>query len=337
MTSPGVENTDVEKGLLELFRRELCRAVDDVAGSPDDDLDPIRTQKLVLAGIHEFGLEDYVTVQWYLDGDMLPNLPDGNDGVTIITNAGVENGPFPTREEVYTFYTDEFADSIATEETLSEVIKLDAFEWLKEYYEARDIPFGDVYQTNLEIYLKLRQFQQYLDPDHSRNELTGDVTPSTIAAEISDATMRMKQALIEYPLFQSLPPYMTEFDRIAEQIITQITEKNSEKNGLHELVSHLSRFYYKAIWQPIADRIGYYTVSAPTEQKVETTREYRTRNLRSAHSLFLDELSELRNKASEFDIRFETRVERLPQFAPEETGLEEVLSVDMDISKESEA
>lgn len=334
MTSPKVGNADIEQGLLELFRRELHHAVDDTVGSPDDELDPIRTQKLVLSGVRAFELEDYVTIQWYLDGDMLPHLPSEGDDVAIVTNAGVEDGPFPDRDEVYTFYTDRLEDSIPTSETLSEVLEPDAFDWLEDYYEAREVPFSDVYQTNLEIYLRLREFENYLNPDHPRDELAGDVTPSTMAAAISDATTRMKQTLIEYPLFQNTPPYVTEFDRIAKQILTRISEDidtSDSKEDYQVLVSHLGRFYYKAIWQPIADRIGYYTVSAPTEDKADRTREFRTRNLQSAQATFFDELQKLRNQAREFDIRFETRSERLPRFSPEQQGLEDILSVDMDV------
>lgn len=338
MTGPESENSDIEQGLLELFRRELHHAVNDVVGAPDDELDPIRTQKLVLCGIREFGLQDYVTIQWYLDGDMLPHLPEGDDKVAIVTNAGVEDGPFPTPDEVYAFYTDGLSDAIPTGETLSEVLEPDAFEWLQDYYEAREIPFSGVYQTNLEIYLRLRHFQHYLDPDHPRDELTGNVTPSALPDTISEAATRLKQNLIEYPLFQSIPPYVTEFDRIARQILTQINENietGDDLEGYHILVSHLGRFYYKAIWQPIADRIGYYTVSAPTEKKANETRELRTQSLRSAYTTFLSELSGLRKQAKEFSIRFETRTERLPSFTPEQSGLEDVLSVDVLVSGES--
>jgi hypothetical protein len=334
MTGPGVgnSNTDIEQGLLELFRRELRHAVDDVVGSPDDNLDSIRTQKLVLSGIRAFGLEDQVTIQWYLDGDMLPHLPEDGDGMTIVTNAGIEDGPFPSQDDVYEFYTDGLVDSIPTGETISEVLEPDAFDWLHDYYEAYEVPFSDVYQTNLEIYLRLRHFQNYLDPDHPRNELTENVTPSTMPATISAAATRMKQTLIEHPLFQNTPPYITEFDRVANQILTRISEDietDDEGDDYHILVSHLGRFYYQAIWQPIADRIGYYTVSAPSEDKVERTREFRTQNLRSAQTIFFHELNELRGRAKDFDIRFNIRTERLPRFAPDETGLADVLSVDM--------
>jgi len=329
---------DIEEGLLELFRRELYNAVEDVVGSSDDKLDSIRTQKLVLGGIRAFDLEDYVTIQWYLDGDMLPNLPDKKDNVSIITNVGVEGGPFPSRDEIKSFYINDLADHIPTNETLSEVIGRDPFKWLEDYYDARDVPFSEVYQSNLEIYLKLQNFQNYLNPNHPCDGLAGNVSLSTITEEISNATMRMKQVLIEYPLFQSTPPYVTEFNRIAEQILTRISEDieaGNHRSDYHILVSHLGRFYYKAIWQPIADRIGYYTVSAPSQEMLDETREYRTQNLKSAQSTFFTELNELRNKAREFDIRFETRTERLPRFDPEKAGLEDVLSLELGVSGEA--
>lgn len=338
MTSPESGVPDIERGLLGLFRRELRRAVDNVVGPPDEHIDSIRTQKLVLSGIRRFELEEYVTIQWYLDGDMLPNLPDEDDDVEIITNAGVENGPFPTPDEVYDFYTDDLSESITTGETLSEVLEQDAFEWLQKYYQAREVPFSDVYQVNLEIYLRLRHLQEYLDPDDPRDELLDEMTMATSANTISDAAARLKQNLLEYPLFQSIPTYVTEFDRIAKQVLTQISEDietADDPGDYHVLVSHLGRFYYKAIWQPIADRIGYYTVSAPTEDKAEEVRNFRTENLQSARSTFLRELNYFRDQSEEFDLQFEVRTERLPNFSPEQSGLEEVLSVDLVAAEES--
>lgn len=346
MSHSGAEPVDLERELLELFRRQLRRAVDDRDEVELSDLDSIRTQKLVLIGLREFELEDRVTIQWYLDGDMLPHLPDSEEDVAIITNAGVENGPFPDPEEVYRFYCGEADESISadqtergidssipTGETLPEVLDRDAFEWLKDYYNSKEIPFSQVYETNLEIYLRLRHLEQYLDPDHERDELSGNTTPSQVAGEVSDSITRMKESLIEYPLFQSIPPYVTEFGRVSEQVLEQINEAVSSDEDTapyRDLVSHLGRFYYKAIWQPIADRMGYYTVSAPSEDKSTDVREYRTESLQSARNTFITELNSLRERASDLDIRFEARTERLPQFKPEKSGLEDVLSLNID-------
>jgi hypothetical protein len=331
MSDPVDSYADVEPGVLELFRRSLVRAAEDVAESPDAELDSIRTQKLVLAGVRHFGLEDRVTIQWYLDGDMLPYLPDAGDEVAIVTNAGYDQGPFPTEDEVYQFYTEELSDVLPTGETLSEILERDAFEWLEDYYRTQEIPFADVYQTNLEIYLRLRHLQQYCDSDHPRESLPGSTT-ATAADDISDATTRMKRAMTRYILFQSLAPYVTEFDRIAGQILSAVSEEldsNRKRDDYEILISHLSSFYYNAIWQPIADRIGYYTVEAPSQEKRNETRDFRVQELKSTKASFFDELDKLRKRTDEFDIRFETRTERLPQINPEKSGLEEVLSLDM--------
>jgi len=340
MSDPIESNVDVEPGVLELFRRTLMRAADNVA-PPDAELDSIRTQKLVLAGIRHFGLEDRVTVQWYLDGDMLPHLPEAGNDVAIVTNAGYDEGPFPTEDEVYRCYTEELPDVFPTGETLSEILKRDPFKWLEDYYRAKDIPFSEVYQTNLEIYLRLRHLEQYYDPDHSREDLPGS-TPTEIADDISNATMRMKTAMTRYILFQSLGPYVTEFDRIAEQILSAIkAEHDSDCESRSDqkiLISHLASFYYNAIWEPIAARIGYYTVKAPSQEKLDETRTSRVRQLKLTRTRFFEELDKLRSRTDEFDIRLETRTERLPQINPERSGLEEVLSLDMgDLSGERTA
>jgi phosphoglycerate-specific signal transduction histidine kinase len=264
---------------------------------------------------------------------MLPYLPEAGDDVAIVTNAGYDEGPFPTEEEVYQFYTKELSEVFPTGETLSDILKRDAFEWLKEYYQTQSIPFSDVYQTNLEIYLRLRHLEQYCDPEHPRENLTQS-TPVTVADDIADATTRMKTAMTRYILFQSLGPYVTEFNRIAGQILSAVaTEINTNQEAKSEykiLISHLASFYYNAIWQPIADRIGYYTVQAPSQQKTDETREFRVQGLKSTKAGFFDELDKLRERTNEFDIRFETRTERLPQIDPDSSGLSDVLSLDMD-------
>ncbi|WP_436931405.1 hypothetical protein [Halosimplex halobium] len=333
MSDPTDGNMDIELGVLKLFRRTLTRAADDTDDSSSTELDPIRTQKLVLAGVRHFGLEDRVTIQWYLDGDMLPRLSETGDDVAIVTNAGYDEGPFPTEEEVYRFYTEELSNSFPTGETLPEILEQDPFEWLETYYRAKDIPFSEVYRTNLEIYLRLRHLQQYYDPDHSRESLP-DSDPATVADDISDATMRMKTAMTRYILFQSLGPYVTEFDRIAGQILSEISadlDSDHESRSNHKiLISHLGRFYYHAIWEPIAARMGYYTVEAPSQEQLDDTRSSRVKQLKLTRTRFFDELEKLRSRTDEFGIRLETRTERLPRINPEESGLENVLSLDMD-------
>jgi hypothetical protein len=144
----------------------------------------------------------------------------------------------------------------------------------------------------------------------------------------------MKRAMTQYILFQSLAPYVTEFDRITGQILsavsTTLDSTGETKPDYKILISHLGSFYYNAIWQPIADRIGYYTVEAPSREKLDETRASRVRKLKSTKTGFFEELTKLRNRTDEFDIRFETRTERLPQINPEASGLEDVLSLEMD-------
>jgi hypothetical protein len=182
--------------------------------------------------------------------------------------------------------------------------------------------------------------QQYCDSDHPQESLPGSTT-TTVADDISDATTRMKRAMTRYILFQSLAPYVTEFDRIAGQVLSAVSEEldsNRRRDDYEILISHLSSFYYNAIWQPIADRIGYYTVEAPSQEKRNETRKFRVQELKSTKASFFDELDKLRKRTDEFDIRFETRTERLPQINPEKSGLEDVLSLDMtELSREQVA
>ncbi|RLM77815.1 hypothetical protein D3D02_19290, partial [Halobellus sp. Atlit-38R] len=100
-----MSESNVEKGILEAFRRGLKRAVSDAQGVNWNGVDSIKEHKLLLMGIRNFPeVQDHVTIQWYLDGDMLPHLDDQPG--PIQTNAGVSSGPIPEVDEIKEFYAE---------------------------------------------------------------------------------------------------------------------------------------------------------------------------------------------------------------------------------------
>lgn len=309
-----MSESSVEIGILEAFRRGLKNAVSEADGVDWSDVDSIKQHKLLLRGIRNFSdVSNLVTIQWYLDGDMLPNLEE-NPG-PIQTNAGISKGPIPEVNEIERFYSEKM------EQSLEEILKADTFPWLKSYYEQRDVPFKQVYLANMDIHLHLMQCAQFYDPEHPNTTL-----PNDLVSPIEEAAVELKQELIIYPLFRNLPPFVTEFERVATQTLTWLAEQDRGHSDSHveymRLVKHLDSLYYKGVWRPISNRIGYYTVQGPTE---EMNREDRISDLKHARQNFLKFSNQFRRQASNYGLSVQIRTERIPRLRPEERNFSEIL------------
>lgn len=309
-----MSGSSVEKGILETFRRGLKNAVSEADGVNWDDVDSIKQHKLLLCGIRNYpDVSELVTIQWYLDGDMLPNLEE--ESGPIQTNAGVSEGPIPRVNEIEQFYLDGMRQS------LEEILNADTFPWLKRYYEQQDVPFKQIYLANMNIHLHLLQYARFYDPEHPKTTL-----PSNLVSPIKEAAMKMKQELIKYPLFRNLPPFVTEFERVATQTLSWLDEQDIETSDNRaeytRLIKHLDSLYYKVIWRPISNRIGYYTVQGPTE---EMNREDRISDLEHARQNFLKFSNQFRREASDYGLSIQMRPERIPRLRPEERNLNEIL------------
>lgn len=315
-----MRTANVEPGVLEAFRQGLNRAISDTESADESDLDSIKKHKLILMGIRHFGLEEHVTIQWYLDGDMLPKLEESQTGV-IQTNAGVESGPFPDLDEISHYYQEELDESTEANQSLDNILSQETFQWLKSYYEERDIPFKNVYLANMKIHLHIMHCVWFCDSEHSRSELPDDLTTT-----VSDAAMDMKRELVQYPLFRNLPPFVTEFARIATRVFNWFEKQDlDDTSGYARLFRELDRFYYWAVWKPIANRIGYYTVDGSTDEETREEREDHLEDLKTVRQNFLRRLNDLREELIEHDILIDPRVERLPNLKPEERNFEEIL------------
>lgn len=309
-----MNESNVEKGILEAFRRGLKNAVSEAEDVDWDDVDSIKQHKLLLMGIRNFpGVSDHVTIQWYLDGDMLPNLEE--ESGPIQTNAGVSDGPIPEVDDIKEFYVREI------EEPLEETLGADTFQWLKTYYEHQDVPFKQAYLANMDIHLHLTECARFCNPEYPNATLPDDLT-----SPIEEASTRLKQELIKYPLFRNLPPFVTEFERVAVQVLTWLEDQDLENiddcSEYTKLIKHLDSFYYNGVWRPISNRLGYYTVDGPSEAD---NREDHIENLKRARQNFLRHSSQFRNRANDYGLRIDIRTERIPKLRPEERNFQELL------------
>lgn len=309
-----MNESSVEKGILEAFRRGLKQAVSEAEGVDWNDVDSIKEHKLLLMGIRYFpDIADHVTIQWYLDGDMLPNLEDQSG--PIQTNAGVSDGPIPEVEEIEEFYAEKMG------EELKEILEADTFQWLKAYYEQQDVPFKQVYLANMDIHLHLLQCARFCDPEYPNATLPDDLT-----SPIQEASLELKKELIKYPLFRNLPPFVTEFERVAVQVLTWLENQDLENTDdcaeYTELIKHLDSFYYNGVWRPISNRLGYYTVDGPSE---DDNRGDHIKNLKGARLNFLSRSSKFQRHADDYGLQVGIRAERIPKLRPEERNFQEIL------------
>lgn len=311
---PSMNESYVEKGIIEAFRRGLKNAVSEAEGVEWEDVDSIKQHKLLLKGIRNFpNTTDYVTIQWYLDGDMLPNFEEQSG--PIQTNAGVSDGPIPELETIEEFYAEQM------EESLEEILEAETFPWLKTYYEREDVPFKRAYLANMDIHLHLLQCAQFCDPEYPNTQLPDDLT-----SPIEEASTELKQELIKYPLFRNLPPFVTEFERVAIQVMDWLEEQDLENpddcTEYTKLIKHLDSFYYKGVWRPISNRIGYYTVAGPSE---DNNREDHIRDLKRARKNFINLSTRFRRRANDYGLSIDVRIERIPKLRPEERNFQQLL------------
>lgn len=309
-----MSESQIEKGILEAFRRGLKHAVSEADSVSWDDVDSIKQHKLLLMGIRNFSdVEEHVTVQWYLDGDMLPALEE--EPGPIQTNAGVSDGPIPEVEEIEEFYLEEL------EEPLEEILHAETFEWLKSYYEDRNVPFKQAYLANMDIHMHITQCARFCDPEYPNATL-----PENLVSPIEEASKEMKTELIKYPLFRNLPPLVTEFERVATKTLSWLEEQSLEDPDKREeytkLLKHLDSFYYNGVWKPISNRIGYYTIRGPSE---DDERDDHIDNLKRTRQNFLKLSTQFRNRATDYGVPIEVRTERIPDLRPEERNFQEIL------------
>lgn len=313
-------NAPVETRLLSTFKKGLEEAVAE-SGSInwESDVDSIQEQKLLLMAIRDMGLEDEVTIEWYADGDMLPKLDEAdNPSVLAIASDDGETDSYPTVSRVKQYFLEE------ADPSLGSILSQDTFEWLESYYAERDTPFKELYLANMQIHLHNLQCAKVCNPAEDEQEF-----PDEFVAPVVEGVQKMKSELIRYPLFYNLPPYVTEYGRVAKRVMEWCEENDlddqEEVDDYELLFNHLNRFYYQAVWKLIASRIAVYTVEGPNDhwERLDVWN-----SLDRGRDIFLSEFEEFKSTADEFDIDVEIRKERLPETSVEDWELQDVLDWD---------
>lgn len=328
----------IEVRIIATFKEGLKRAVSDFDGVQWDDVDSITEQKLLLMGIRDHGLEDEVTIQWYADGDMLPELDDGIESPQTIAITGDDEGDYPTVADVATYYNPEegnLSELGGRDESMPEIVRADTFYWLREYYESRDGPFQELYLTNLDIHLHNYRSKLACDPEE-------DVEfPDDLVQPLADATKEMKRELLRYPIFDGMGPYVTEYRRVAIDVMEWCEDQDVRSMDVQEraeyeaLLSHLNTFYYQALWKPISRIMAVYTIDGPKELYERASNWGRLDTVREE---YIDVFERFEERANEYGIDVDIREDRLPEvwIKKEDISKEEFLNWDMDdaLSKE---
>jgi hypothetical protein len=327
-----------EVRLIATFKQGLKRAVSDIDGYSWDDVDSITEQKLLLMAIRDHGLEGEVTIQWYADGDMLPELDDGiENGENLAIRD--EEGPYPTVQQIAEYYiaTERDSESLPTGASITAVIDAETFSWLRGYYEQRDGPFQDLYLANIDIHLHLYQCARACDPEASVGEF-----PENLIQPLSERGSDMKRELLRFQIFAGLEPYVTEFTRVAKIVLDECAHREvpamgpEERSEYQKLLQHLDTFYYHGLWKQITRLIAVHTVSGPEDYFERAANWGR---VEKTEQKFIEVFKEFKETASKYDIDVDIKEEQLPEvwINRESIPKEEFLSWELDQSLPKDA
>lgn len=320
----------LEEPLLAKIDNQLAKAVRDLSGVSHDDLDPITRQKLILDATGGLDVRDLITTQCYLHGEVAVKGKESNRvGSSTLGTAGVTNSRIPTKEQVYDYFTED------REEYVRNALEQDTLNWLDEYYREENIRFQDVYLAGFPIYRVLSRIRE------ASLERNPEILPGNAEDTVNSNTSDLKQALLRYPVFKDIPPYVTEFDKAVRPLLRWIDEgqwqeESNDISELYYLFDSLHKLFYRGTWQACAQIMSYTTVSGPS---AEETRDRRERELQIQHVTFREKLYQLQSDIESLDISVACDTERLPELEPYEMNEEEILdpSVVESISDEDPA
>ena len=179
-------------------------------------MDNIARQKLLVHAVRHFGLNEFVTIQYFKDGDVLTEL-DNYDAEVVITNTGVENGPIPDEDDIISYF-----ESNGGETPLDSVLATDDYNgWLEDYYESRDaIPLKQVHLNGMQIHYHLAEISRCCSINTEVDQF-----PSNLVSVVNDVCLDMKRKIIKHPIFPNVTPYVAEFGRVATTILSAFKAK----------------------------------------------------------------------------------------------------------------
>ncbi|MEZ3116520.1 hypothetical protein RYH80_11435 [Halobaculum sp. MBLA0147] len=309
----------LEEPLLSTIDAELPRAAAELEGVSPDDLDSITEQKLILHTVREFGLENYVTTQCYLHGDVAvrgkSENRSGNAKLELPTGVDTD---IPTSEEI--------AEQLVGPSSayVQDALSTETFDWLESYYEEEDIPFERVYLAALPVYANLHRTR-----DAAMGQTSGSI-PENITTVVAESCTELKRVTSRYALFDGIQPYVTEFHRAVEPFL-QWTEKqdwdSSTPLEYYEEFHRLYELFYDGVWRGCGQRMSYVTVEGPS---ADSTRDRREREADNQHQAFRTKLRRFQMELDGLDVTAEADVDRLPDLDFDEYVFE--AGTDPDIS-----
>ncbi|MFB6243991.1 MAG: hypothetical protein ABEH80_07805 [Halobaculum sp.] len=301
-----------EARLVATFEQGLRQAVSEIDGYCWGDVDSITEQKLLLMAIRDHGLEEEVTIQWYADGDMLPELDNGIENSETLAIRD-EEGPYPTVRQIAEYYlaAEDSSETLPTAASTTEVIDAETFGWLREYYERRDGPFRDLYLANIDIHLHLHQCARACDPEASVDDF-----PGNLVQPLSERTSDMKRELLRFQIFAGFEPYVTEFATVAETVLDECAHRDvpamgrEERSEYHKLLQHLDTFYYNGLWKQITRLVAVHTISGP---EAHFERAAKWQRVEETEAKFVETFEKFEETAREYGIDVEIETDRLPE------------------------
>ncbi|WP_152418146.1 MULTISPECIES: hypothetical protein [unclassified Haloferax] len=251
--------------LAAKLREGLWGAIQQSDIVTQDDVDSIRFQKLLLEAVDHFELEDRVTIEWYLDGDLLTS---GSAEVEKMgSTAELDSAHqfhlerYPTVEQITEFFS-----SRLTDEFLEQSEKR-VYEYLREYYSDHEsIPYQELYLANIDIYEYLNDVKYRL-----RN---GEALETGTLDEFQERCRSLKTELLLHEEFCSVPPFVDLFEDAGVKLLNTIIRPDLglDNERKFKLVDEYSKFYYRALWIIPAKIISFQQVAGLNETEVKKTR-----------------------------------------------------------------
>ncbi len=308
----------LEEPLLGTIDSQLSEAVADLDNVSNEELDPITRQKLILDAVHELGVGNHVTTQYYLHGDVAVKGKESNRSgkATLQLPRGL-NSDIPSADRIYSHFVED------RREYVTRALKTETFEWLREYYEGQDdFPFRDVYLSGLPIYSSLHNIRSAVI------EQNPNLMPVTPKRTISEHSPTLKRSLTRYPIFQDILPYVTEFEKASGPALEWIESKdwgclNENILEYYDFVDFLYQLFYEGVWKAIGQQMSYNTVEGPS---APSTRDRREREMKDQNFEFQLKFDRLEMESDTPGVAIDADVDRLPDLEPVELGAEPVIS-----------
>jgi hypothetical protein len=300
----------LEEPLLGTIDSQLSGALADIDGVSNEDLDSITRQKLILDAVQELGVEEHVTTQYYLHGDVAVKGKESNrSGNSTLQLPQELDSEIPSAEQIYSHFTEDRVEYV------KEALETDTFDWLENYYKQQsEFHFGDVYLSGLPIYSTLHTLKS------AAMEQNPNLVPTDMERIVSDHSRELKRSLARYPIFQDIPPYVTEFETAVSPALEWIESQMWEPNDLakfYDLFDYLYKLFYEGVWKAVGQQMSYNTVKGPS---VQDTVDRRVQEMKSQKLEFEVKIDRLQMASDTAGVDIIADVERLPDIEPVDVG-----------------